>query len=69
MPSIEKEKTLAESMVHNLEKISSAVDDLKKSGLPETIVMSYVKQKTHLPQRDIRLVFDALKDMNKELKR
>lgn len=61
--------TVAENMISQLTRIADSLDNLRKQGLPETLVMAYVQKKTKLSQRDIKLVFDALRDMNKELKR
>lgn len=60
--------TVAEVMVRELTSIAHSLDQLKASGMPETIIMAYVQKKTKLSQRDINLVFSALKDLNKELR-
>lgn len=64
-----KPKTVAETMVEQLDKISAALTELRNKGLPESLILAYVQKKTKLSQRDILLVFDALKDLNKELKK
>lgn len=60
--------TVAENLVAQVAKISQALDQLTRMGLPESIVILYVQKKTRLPQRDIKAVFDALKDFNKVVK-
>jgi hypothetical protein len=55
-------------MVTQLQKISSALDGLTKTGLPESLIILYIQKKTHLAQRDIKAVFDALRDFNKTIK-
>jgi hypothetical protein len=64
-----KAKTVAETMVEQLDKISSALTELRNKGLPESLILAYVQKRTKLSQRDILMVFDALKDLNKELKK
>jgi hypothetical protein len=64
-----KAKTVAETMVEQLDKISSALTELRNKGLPESLILAYVQKKTKLSQRDILVVFDALKELNRELKK
>lgn len=66
---IKQAKTVAETMVEQLDRISSALTELRNKGLPESLILAYVQKKTKLSQRDILTVFDALKDLNKELKK
>lgn len=61
--------TVAESMLLTLDKISRALTELKAGGLPETLIIAYIQKRTKLSMRDIRAVLDALKEMNKELKK
>lgn len=63
------EQTVAVKMLTTLEKIQISLQELKAGGLPETLVIAYLQKKTKLSQRDIRMVLDALKEMNKELTR
>lgn len=60
--------TVAEAMVSQLSKISNALEQLTKMGLPESLVILYVQKKTHLSQRDVKAVFDALRDFSKIIK-
>lgn len=60
--------TVAQEMVNQMQRISSALDQLTKMGLPESLVILYIQKKTRLSQRDIKAVFDALKDFNKTIK-
>jgi hypothetical protein len=55
-------------MVSQLSKISNALEQLTKMGLPESLVILYVQKKTHLSQRDVKAVFDALRDFSKIIK-
>jgi hypothetical protein len=64
-----KPKTVAETMVEQLDKISNALTELRNKGLPESLILAYVQKKTKISQRDILMVFDALKELNKELKK
>ncbi len=59
--------TVAEKMLGDLEKINRALEELRIKGLPLTFVLMYVAKRTHLPQRDIEAVFNALKDLNREV--
>lgn len=61
-------KTVAEVMVEQLMKIANALEELRKVGLPESLVIMYVQKKTRLPKRDVVAVFEALKDFKKEIR-
>jgi len=61
-------KTVAEVMVTELQKISSALDELRSKGLPMSLIMAYLQKKTHLPQKDIKAVLDGLAELNREVK-
>jgi hypothetical protein len=60
--------TVAEAMITQMQKISGALDTITKMGLPESLIILYVQKKTHLSQKDIKAVFDALRDFNKQIK-
>lgn len=59
--------TIAEKMLGDLEKINKAVQELTQKGLPMSFITLYVNKKTRLPQKDILAVFDALRELNKEV--
>jgi hypothetical protein len=59
--------TVAEKMLGDLEKINRALNELQIKGLPMSFILLYVGKKTHLAQREIQAVFDALKDLNREV--
>jgi len=59
--------TVAEKMLGDLEKINRALNELQIKGLPMSFILLYVGKKTHLSQRDIQAVFDALRDLNREV--
>jgi hypothetical protein len=60
--------TVAEAMVHNLGKIANALDDLKRLGIPDSVLMAYLRQKTHLKVHDIQAVLDGLKELSREMR-
>lgn len=60
-------QTVAEKMLSDLEKINRALNELAIKGLPMSFVVMYVNKKTRLPARDIEAVFQALKDLNREV--
>ena len=60
--------TLAEQLVSQTQKIATALEELTRKGLPESLIILYVQKKTRLPQRDVKAVFDALRDFNKQIK-
>lgn len=64
-----RSETVADQMVSSLQRISSALDELKEKGLPEVLIIAYLEKKTHLGQRNIRLVLDGLRDLNREIKK
>src|SRR5881296_394952 len=59
--------TVAEKMIGDLEKINRALQELSVKGLPMSFILLYVNKKTRLPQRDIENVFQALRDLNREI--
>ena len=59
--------TIADKMLGDLEKINRALQELSIKGLPMSFILLYVNKKTRLPQRDIEAVFQALKDLNREV--
>jgi hypothetical protein len=59
--------TVAEKMLGDLEKINKALTELQIKGLPMSFILMYVNKKTRLPQRDIENVFQALRDLNREV--
>lgn len=60
--------TVAERMLTSLEKINKSLEELKVKGLPMSFILLYVGKKTHLSQKDIMAVFDALRDLNTEIR-
>ena len=59
--------TIADKMLGDLEKINRALQELSIKGLPMSFILLYVNKKTRLPQRDIEAVFQALRDLNREV--
>jgi hypothetical protein len=59
--------TLADKMLSDLEKINKAVEELRVKGLPMSFVLMYVNKKTRIPTRDIQAIFDALRELNREI--
>lgn len=59
--------TVAEKMLSDLEKINKAVEELRVKGLPMSFVLMYVNKKTRVPTKDITAIFDALKELNREI--
>jgi len=59
-------KTMGEELLDQFKKISEALELLTKKGLPESLLILWINKKTHLPQKDIKAVLDALKSIQKE---
>lgn len=59
--------TVAEKMLGELEKLNKALDELRVKGLPMSFVYMYVQKRTRLGQREIQAVFDALRELNREI--
>lgn len=59
--------TVAQKLVENMEKISKALNEMEKAGIPKTIILSIIAQKTKLPLRDIKLVLNALEETAQEM--
>lgn len=62
-------KTVGEEMLDQIKKISDALDFLTKKGLPESLLILWIQKKTHLSQKDIKAVLDALKGIDAEFKK
>ena len=62
-------KTVGEEMLDNIRKISEAMDQLTRAGLPEPLLIMWIQRKTHVKQADIKAVLDALKGINKEFQK
>jgi hypothetical protein len=59
--------TVAEKMMSDLEKINKSLEELRIKGLPMTIITMYVNKRTHVPMGTIQQIFDALRDLNREI--
>lgn len=59
-------KSVGEEMLDQIKKISDALDFLTKKGLPESLLILWIQKKTHMAQKDIKAVLDALKGIEKE---
>lgn len=59
-------KTVGMELLQQISKISEALQILTQKGLPESLIVLWIQKKTRLPQRDIRAVLDALKEIKKE---
>ena len=59
-------KTMGEELLTQVKKISEALELLTSKGLPESLIILWIQKKTHLAQRDIKAVLDALKGIQKE---
>lgn len=60
--------TVADKMLGDLEKINRALQELTVKGLPMSFILLYVGKKTRLSQKEIQSVFDALRDLNREIR-
>jgi len=54
-------------MLTSLERINRSLEELRVKGLPLSFILLYVNKKTHLSQKEIMSVFDALRDLNHEV--
>jgi len=59
-------KTVGEELLDQIKKISDALDFLTRKGLPESILILWIQKKTHLSQKDIKAVLEALRGIEKE---
>jgi len=62
-------KTVGEELLEQIKKISDALEVLISKGLPESLLIVWIHKKTRLPQRDIKAVLEALKEINKEFQK
>ena len=67
MSERQEKKIVAEVLVEQLTKIATALETIKDTGIPESLIIYYVQKKTRLPKRDIEAVFGALRDFKKEI--
>ena len=61
-------KTMAEIMIEELTKISTSLQNLKKIGLPESLVVMYVNRKTKVGVKKIKAIFEAIRDFERQIK-
>ena len=61
-------KTVAQIMVEELTKISDSLENLKKIGLPESLIVMYVNRKTRVGVKKIKAVFEAIRDFERQIK-
>ena len=62
-------ETVAENMAKNLEKIAIAMKEFTVNPLPRELVVLYVQKRTRLSRTDIVAVFDAVAELNKQVKK
>lgn len=60
-------KTVGEKMVEEMARMADAL--VTMHGVPRSVIVAYLRQKTHLPLRDIQAVLDGLLELNKEFKK
>jgi len=65
--SNKSEVTVGEKMVEEMSKMASAL--VQMHGVPRSVIVAYLRQRTHLPLRDITAVLDGLLELNKEFKK
>lgn len=61
-------KTVAQIMVEELTKISDSLENLRKIGLPESLIIMYVNRKTKVGVKKIKAVFEAIRDFERQIK-
>jgi len=66
---IQKTTTYAEIMVANLEKIASALEELRATPLPRELIYLYVQKRTRLGKKDIEAVFNAIDELHQKVKK
>jgi uncharacterized protein YcgL (UPF0745 family) len=62
-----KTLTVGEKMVEEMQKITEALT--KMQGVPNAVIMAYLRQKTNLPKKTIQAVIDGLLELNKEFRK
>ena len=60
---------MAEIMTEELTKISNSLENLRKIGLPESLVIMYVNRKTKVGVKKIKAIFEAIRDFERQIKR
>lgn len=60
---------MAEIMVEELSKISNSLENLRKVGLPESLVVMYVNRKTKVGVKKIQAIFEAIRDFERQIKK
>ena len=62
-----KTLTVGEKMVEEMARMAIALSSMH--GVPRSVIVAYLRQRTHLPLRDITAVLDGLLELNKEFRR
>lgn len=55
-------------MADGMQRIAVALEDLKAKGIPESVLMAYLRQRTKLPMKQIQAVLDGLKELGREMR-
>ena len=63
------EKTVAEKIAVELEKISRALENIPTHGFMRQLLIIYLKEKTGLGKQKIEAVLDGIAEFTKELQR
>ena len=64
--SMSDSPTVGEKMVSEMQKMAAALSEMQ--GVHRSVIVAYLRQKTHLAKRDIDAVLDGLFELNKEFK-
>jgi len=59
--------TVGERMVEEMSRMATALSTMH--GVPRSVIVAYLRQRTHLPLRDITSVLDGLLELNMEFKK
>lgn len=61
-----KSLTVGDELVNQVQRIASAMEELKTKGLPRDILILWIQKKTKLSRANIMMVLDALSSIKKE---
>jgi len=61
------ELTVGERLAESLEQFTKAFEEIKMTGLPRSIIITLLKEKTKMAKRDIKRILEAIDELREEL--
>jgi len=60
--------TTGEILVEKFSKIHQTLEEIKNKGIPRSLLVVYVKERTRLPKKTVEAVLEAIEEFKKEFR-